>query len=69
MLNNVAGIIAGFKAGEIGEQTAKRLLREIGVAKTCRYLLKDEGDMPSPNRGWMREQLAGVLNAFSISSI
>ena len=45
MLNNVAGIIAGFKAGEIG------------------------GDMPSPNRGWMREQLAGVLNAFSISSI
>ena len=29
-LGTIAGIVAGYKAGEISERTAKQLLREIG---------------------------------------
>jgi hypothetical protein len=30
-LNTVVGIVAAFKAGEIAESTARRLLREFGT--------------------------------------
>lgn len=35
----IAGIIAGFKAGEITERTANRLLREIGCDSELTTLL------------------------------
>jgi phage-related minor tail protein len=31
MLNNIAGVVAGFKAGEITESVAKQQLRSLGV--------------------------------------
>ncbi len=30
-LNTIAGIVAGYKAGQITEATANRLLRELGA--------------------------------------
>lgn len=30
-LNTIAGVVAGFKAGQITETTARRLLREFGT--------------------------------------
>jgi len=34
-LNTVVGIVAAFKAGEIAESTARRLLREFGTGDSA----------------------------------
>jgi len=37
--NSIASIVGGYKAGQISEQTAKRLLKELGVDNDTATLL------------------------------